>query len=72
MSIRCLDCQSVLPDGVNPSTHRCTFFRVDADYGSGFVLEGEAKDRTGYLILADRAWASGAVEVKIYRCVQLF
>jgi hypothetical protein len=44
------------------------WYRVDANYGAGWVLVGEANDRIGYLALADRAWKDGAVEVRIYRC----
>ncbi len=42
--------------------------RVDADFGGGWVLEGEADDRIGYLALADRAYKGGAKNVRIYRC----
>lgn len=45
-----------------------TWFRVDADYGRGWVLVGEANDRIGYLILADRAHKDRAKAVRVYRC----
>lgn len=44
------------------------FFRVEADYGAGFVFVGEANDRTGYLTLADRAWGDGAKSVRVVEC----
>lgn len=45
-----------------------TFFRVEADYGAGFVFVGESWDRTGYLTLADRCWKDGARNVRIVTC----
>ena len=44
------------------------WYRVDADYGGGFVLVGETYDRVGYLALADRAYKDGAKAVRIYEC----
>lgn len=44
------------------------FFRVEADYGAGFVLEGESWDRIGYLALADRAYKGGAKSVRVIEC----
>lgn len=44
------------------------WYRVDADFGRGWVLYGEVNDRTGYLELADRAWRDGAVRVRVYKC----
>lgn len=44
------------------------WYRVDADYGAGWVFVGEANDRTGYLILCDRAYRDGARRVRLYLC----
>lgn len=44
------------------------WYRVEADYGAGWVFVGEANDRTGYLILADRAWKDGAKDVRLLKC----
>jgi hypothetical protein len=49
-----------------------TWFRIDADYGKGWVLVGEVKDRIGYLRLIDLAWKEGAKDVRIYKCEQAF
>jgi hypothetical protein len=44
------------------------WYRVDADYGMGWVLVGEVNDRISYLALADRAYKDGAINVRVYRC----
>jgi hypothetical protein len=44
------------------------WYRVDADYGKGWVLVGEASDRIGYLALIDRALLNGAEDYRVYRC----
>jgi len=44
------------------------WWRVDADYGSDWVLVGETNDRIGYLTLADRAWKDGAKNVRVWAC----
>jgi hypothetical protein len=44
------------------------FFRVEADYGGGFVFVGESWDRIGYLTLADRAYRDGAKSVRVVEC----
>jgi hypothetical protein len=44
------------------------WYRVDADYGKGWVLVGEVNDRIGYLTLADRAYKDSAINVRVYKC----
>ncbi len=45
-----------------------TWYRVDANYGKGWVLVGEVNDHSGTRMLMTRAWQGGAKEIRIYRC----
>jgi len=49
-----------------------TWYRVDADYGAGWVLIGEARDRIGYLALCDKAYQGGAKELRVFQCERIF
>lgn len=49
------------------------WYRVDADYGNGeLVFVGECNDRSGMLILTDRAFANGAVRTAVYKCERVY
>jgi hypothetical protein len=51
-----------------PEIPMTKFFRVEADWGAGYVFEAETWDRIGYLAVADRLWKDGAKGVRIVEC----